>query len=160
MDQEHQHLRELAGNAKPQISPRLVDSGLQFNKAPGHPGAFWSLRSPLSFLVHKDLPWLMQQFRTWPAALFPIHLEGRASPSLCPPWCFFSKEPRGSCFCFISVSVQMSPDQRGFPSLTTSRKQHFLVTLHPVLLSCFTFSIRYLYLRLYYTSVYLWLFAV
>ena len=30
----------LAGNAETQISPSLIDSGLQFNKAPGHPGAF------------------------------------------------------------------------------------------------------------------------
>lgn len=56
--------------------------------------------------------------------------------------------------CLVSVSVQMSPAQRGFPSLTTSRKQHFLATLHPVLLSCFFHKIS-LPMVLLYISVFM-----
>lgn len=160
MDQEHGHLRELAGNAEIQISPRLTASGLQFNKAPGDLWAFWSLRGRLSFLVCKDLPWLMRQLMTWPAALSPIISKGWALPHCVLIDVFSPKEPCGSCFCLVSVSAQKSPEQRGFPSLTTYLKQRFLVTLHPVLLSCFTFFIRYPHLWFYYTSVYLCLFAI
>ena len=143
MDQDHRHLRELAGNAETQISPRLIASGLQFNKAPGGLWAFWSRRSRLSFLVCKDLPWRMWQPMTWPAALFPTISKGWPLPHCVFVDVFSPKEPCGSCFCLVSVSGQKSPEQRGFPSLTTYRKQRFLVTLHPVLLSCFTFFIRY-----------------
>lgn len=108
------------------------------------------MRSPLSFLVHKDLPWPIKQFRTWPAALFPIHLEGGASPLRVLLNLFL--KIRGSCFYSISVSSSNVPRPRGFPSPSCHLPQALLVLFIPFLLSCFTFSIRYLYLRLYYTS--------